>query len=301
MTDQIQKEIDAAGGTDATVTKNAKAPAVKKAPAKKGKAKAKPEAKPEAKAQTAAQLQAAADKAVKAEEKAAEKAAADKVKADEAKVKADKALVVKTERGVVPLIKAGLKAMHMVGKGNKEWTIAAFHIREMCKGTPVKFAEVMTAEWGVAANTASKLANAGELMHQLTTSEEQDVQAQLEYMPMGSINNLSTLSKFGEKKMEVGIDKGVIKMDATEADISEFNRDYNDKGVKVVVKDVPATPAAQAEDAAGVEASSPSTAGETVEQARTRILALTAAWSDDDVITLIEDLERQHKLVTEGE
>ena len=297
MTDQIQKEINAAGGNDAPAVKNAPAPAVKgKA---KGKAKAKPAAKkaPVAKKEpTAKQLQAAADKAAAAEEKAAEKKAADAEKAAEKKEADAKKLTITTENKCKPLINAGLKAMHMVGNGNKGWTIAAFQLREVCKGTPVNFKDAMAEGWGVAKNTATKLANAGQLMHELSTSDEQDVRAQLEYMPMGSINNLSVLSGFSEPKMEKGIDLGVIKMDATEAAIAEFARDYNDKGVKMVIKTVPSTPAADAEDAAAEagETVSESETPETVQAATARILSLTTSWTDDEVLLLIESLEAAH-------
>jgi len=280
----------------------AKKPAAKKPAAKK------PAAKKTAKPNGKSPEQIAADKA-KADEAKAKRDAAAKAKHEADKAREEKQLVVSTEKKCKPLIDAGVKAINMVGKGNREWTIAAFQIREACKGTSVNFKDVMENGWGVAKNTATKLANAGELMHAITSSEDEEVQNQIKYLPMGSINNLSTISTFSDKKFEVGIDLGVIKMDATEADISAFNREYDDKGNRVI--EGTSTPAGEAdtgedEDAAPTPAAKPApisaaaflqdcaTVALSSEEVQQAVITLLKDHDSDTVIEIIEALEAAH-------
>ena len=285
----------------------AKKPAAKKTAAKK------PAAKKTAKPNGKSPEQIADDKAKAAEAKAKRDAAA-KAKHEADKARGAKQLVVSVEKKCKPLIADGLRAINMVGKGNKEWTIAAFQIREACKGTSVNFKDVMENGWGVAKNTATKLANAGELMHAITSSEDEEVQNQIKYLPMGSINNLSTISTFSDKKFEVGIDLGVIKMDATEADISAFNREYDDKGNRVIEgTSTPADEADTGEDAAPTPAAKPApissaaflqdcaTVALSSEEVQQAVITLLKDHDSDTVIEIIEALEAAHKIVAPAE
>lgn len=207
-------------------------------------------------------LSAADKKAVKAIEVAAKKKeaakvkkAADKVKATEKKasdkVKTDAKALTLVQKGAKVFIDAGKKAMTAVGNGNLLWTVAAFKLRELTKGTGVNFKDEALEHWGVGKNTATKLANAGDMLNSLTDGGG-DAEW-MAYMPMGNINNLSTISGFSDVKLALGIDTGVIKIDATEAEINDFNRGFDDKGNPVIVIAPPSTPAAEAEDAAAAE------------------------------------------------
>ena len=288
-TDTESNAAAANKASDAATTSADAAAAPGPTPAEKKAAKAKDKAinAAEKKATAAAkkvadELKAEKDKAKAAEKKAA--AVAKKAAAD--KEKADKKALATVERGVTPLIQAGLKAMNMVGNGNQAWTIAAFKMRELCKGTPVNFKDVALEHWGVQKNTATKLANAGELLAGLIAADKLDVSGTVEkdkwlsHLPMGSINNLSVISGFTDAKIDKGIDLEIIKIDATEADISAFARDYNDKGVLTVVETVPAGKAQGIGDTpSGVET-------ETISDSETPIQFISRVTKDAKAIEL---------------
>jgi len=208
---------------------------------------------------------------------AKDKKAADKVKATEkataAKEKSDAKQLTLVQKDAMVLINAGLKAMDQVGKGNLLWTVSAHKLRELTKGTGVNFKDEALEHWGVEKNTATKLANAGRLLNELTN--EGGDQEWLAYMPMGNVNNMSTIAGMSDKKIALGIDTDVIKMDATEADINEFNRNFDDRGKEVIVIIPPSTPAADA-DAEAAEA-------ETVSESETpaKFVARVAKGADD--------------------
>ncbi len=180
------------------------------------------------------------------EEKAAKKIQDAKDRKAALKVTADAKALTLVQKDVTVLINAGKKAMTQVGNGNLLWTVAAFKLRNLCKGTGVNFKDEAVEHWGVGKNTATKLANAGELLHSLTDGKG-DAEW-MAYMPMGNINNLSTISGFSDAKMALGIDTEVIKIDATEGEINDFNRNFDAKGNAVIVIEPPSTPAADAED-----------------------------------------------------
>lgn len=275
-----------------------------------------------------AAIKAIETKAKKAQAKK-DKAAADKVKAAE---KAAKALViadakaVKTvETGLKPLITAGLKAMHMVGTGNEDWVTAAFKMRELCKDTKaVNFMDVAAEAFGVAKNTASKLANAGEMMVELRAAAADpsiggpEKGKWLEHLPMGNINNLSTISRWGDTKMDLAIDTEVLRVDSTEREINDFNRDFDDNGKAIVVKTVPSTDAADAEDLGeiGVGTGSMVSESETPTQLMSRladaatdlrpaqliklICTLSGNLSGKRIEDMFKALEAQHPATEEG-
>ena len=178
---------------------------------------------------------------------AAKKEQAKKDKAAAAKVKSDAKALTLVQRDAKTLIAAGLKAMTQVGNGNLLWTVAAFKLRALTKGTGVNFKDEALEHWGVGKNTATKLANAGELLHSLT--EAGGDKEMLKFMPMNNVNNLSTISGFSDTKLTLGIDTEVIKHDATEEAINAFNRAFDDNGKPVIEHTPPSSEQREQEDA----------------------------------------------------
>ena len=201
-----------------------------------------------------------ADNETKKLQREKDKKAADALKKKEANAKkklaADAKALTVVQKGAMTLINAGLKAMEAVGKGNLMWTVSAHKLRILCEGTSVKFGAEAEKYWGVRANTATKLANAGRLLFSIT--EEGGDMEWMAYMPMSNVNNMSTIAGMSDVKIALGIDTDVIKIDATEAEINDFNRDFDDKGKPVIVqpqRDIPGTPAAEAEAEAAISES----------------------------------------------
>lgn len=236
-----------------------------------------------------------ADNAAKKEQAKKDRATATKAKADEKKaadkVKSDAKQLTIVQRDAKTLIAAGIKAMTQVGNGNLLWTVAAFKLRALTKGTGVNFKDEALEHWGVGKNTATKLANAGELLHSLT--EAGGDKEMLAYMPMNNINNLSTIAGFSDKKLTLGIDTDVIKIDATEEAINSFNRAFDDNAKPVIVveaREVPGTAAADAERDAAALPGGPVSESETPTQLIARLADAATDLTPANLIKLIANL-----------
>ena len=202
-----------------------------------------------------------ADNLAKKELAAKEKKAAEKVKQKEAFAKkkaADdaKALVV-VNRDCMVQINQGLKAIQMGQKVILAWSVAAFNLKGLCDGNKgVNYGAMALEHWSIDPNTASKLATAGAMVSDLLKNEGEKGNW-LPHLPQNNLNTLSMIARLDDDQIDAGIDQEIIHPKATEKAITEYANTFRDPSVVKTVpkRDVPGTPAADAEAEAALSES----------------------------------------------